>query len=914
MTKRILLLSTIFLFLNLTAQVDWSHQFEGNKDDVFNTIVPAIDGGYILLGTTASDEEAFADNKGGEDVWIVKTDEFGQQEWSKIYGSKGNDDAITVLPLNNSYVIAGNAAKSDGDVTNTVLGDDDVWLFEIDLEGNMMNQKNYGGSAKDGAVSIQATQDGGYIVGGTTASDDYIIPNNNGASDFWLLKVDNALNLVWSKTYGGEGNDVALDMIALNDGGFLMVGSKWQNSSKDFYLLKIDQYGLVVWEKTYGGSGLDEANAVIETPTGAFLVVGKTNSDDGDVSVAFGTQDVWLIKVDATGNLLWEKTYGDENINNGYALKAINENQYLIGGEQLYKIDETGNLLWDTDGLGFIINDFLVEDNDMVSVGTNLITPTNLNGIVARSSGNCKMGSQDAYLNTNNVNAYLSNGGSLFFDGEKGAYEVPKGSSKISLFAGALWMGGIDNQGTLRVTAPQYKDYEGSECVAGPILDETQQELCNHFDRFWEISKTDVEAFISVYAANDGVINQVDIPESILQYPARNNPYFSDFELPENKTLAPFIDANNDGNYNPLQGDYPAIKGDQNIWWVYNDQTVHTLSQGIPLNMEVGVMAYAVNTEDYLNNTTFYDFTLTYKGDYPLETFYAGFWIDPDLGNFTDDYIGCNVDQKMGIVYNGDAYDDGQTGYHDSIPALGVQFVTTPLDENGEEAELATFMLCNSDFTATGLPKEPQEYYNYLKGSWLDGTPVTYGGNGYGGIEPYPYMFPDNPTDPNGWSELALGFPPADRIFLLSIGPIKIQPNEVKTFTTAIHWQPLAGGGAEVDINPLYEMAENTKANYDELFPYVGADSTDTNLQNLFNSTITAYPNPINAKSTLHFEKAVNEPTQINVYSIEGKHIGTYKTSTNAFDLSNTNIAEGSYIFELINKSDTHIFKICITK
>jgi len=523
------------------------------------------------------------------------------------------------------------------------------------------------------------------------------------------------------------------------------------------------------------------------------------------------------------------------------------------------------------------------------------------------------MGSQDAYLNTNNVNAYLSNGGSLFFDGEKGAYEVPKGSNKISIFAGALWMGGIDNQGTLRVTAPQYKDYEGSECIAGPILDETQQESCNHFDRFWEISKTDVETFLNVYTVNDGIINQVDIPESILQYPARNNPYFSDFELPENKTLAPFIDANNDGNYNPLQGDYPAIKGDQNIWWVYNDQTVHTLSQGIPLNMEVGVMAYAVNTEDYLNNTTFYDFTLTYKGDYPLETFYAGFWIDPDLGSFTDDYIGCNVDQKMGIVYNGDPYDEGPLGYSDTIPAVGVQFVRTPLDENGEEADLAAFISYNNDFSAIGNPQNSQHYYNYLKGIWQDNTPITYGGNGYGGNEPYPYMFPDEPTNPDGWSELAENIVPADRRFLLSVGSIKIQLNEVKTFTTAIHWSPQAGGGAEVDINPLYEMAENTKANYGELFPYVGADSTDTNLQNLFNSTITAYPNPINAKSTLHFEKAINEPTQLNIYTIEGKHIGNYKINSNKFDLNDTKITKGMYIFELINQAEKNILKISIT-
>jgi len=920
MKKAIITILLYLCYTNISAQIDWIQKFNGNGQDAFETITPTMDGGYIFTGSSSSNEGDFADNQGEKDIWIVKTNEFGIEEWSRTYGSSSDDVPIALLPLENSYVVLSTVGDTDGDITTDFVGFEDVWLMEIDLMGNMLQQKSYGGSADDIGVSIKATQDGGFLIAGYTYSNDFIIPDNNGSSDYWLLKLDADFNLVWSKTYGSEGQDLLIEMIALNNGGFVLVGSTSpifnDDNAKDYYLLKVDENGLVVWEKNYGGSEFEEPRSIIETQTGDLMIVGVTYSEDGDLVENTDNERIWLIKLDANGDLIWGNNYGDYyDSTNLYNIRIAENGACFISGQFVAKVDSNGELLWKTDRFTTTIKDFLVKDNALLCAGRAYsYVDESLGAIFFRLSGNCIIGTQETYLNSNNMNAYLSNDGTLFYENGNSGYEAPKGSNKKAILSGALWMGGIDNEGTLRVAAQLYKNYSESDFLAGPILEEPYKESCNHFDRFWEIQKADVEAFLTIYDDNNGIVNVADIPQSILQYPARNNPHFSDFELPENQDFAPFLDRNNDGNYNPLEGDIPAIKGDQNIWWVYNDKTFHQVSGGSnQLGMEISVMAHSSNTEDYLNNSTFYDFELRYKGEYPLDSFYVGFWVDPTLGNYLDDNVGCNVEQKMGFVYNGDQYDDGLIGYGYTIPALGIQFVKSPLDINGEETNLATFLSHNGT-GITGEPYYPQEFYNYLKGYWKDSTPLTYGGGGYGGLEPYPYMFPDDPTDLNGWSEAAEGIPPGSRRFLMSVGPISIQPNEVKTLTIGVHWAPEIGGAGNMDLTPLYDIATTVQADYDELLPYVGADSIDVYLQDIPNATIKAYPNPATTKSTLYFEKTINEPTQINIYSIEGKHIGTYKTSTNAFDLSKTNIAEGSYIFELINKSDTHILKIYITK
>jgi len=420
-------------------------------------------------------------------------------------------------------------------------------------------------------------------------------------------------------------------------------------------------------------------------------------------------------------------------------------------------------------------------------------------------------------LKANNVKAMLSSNGGLFYDYTGlSTYEVPVGSSTNSLFLANLWMGGIDEGGDLRVAAQTYNQ-GGRDFWPGPIVE--NYEYCNEFDRVWSISKATIDTFVSRYIEAQGSLVKGSIPKSILEYPATNNPHFNEFPLPKDVNLAPFVDTNKDGNYDPLDGDYPAIRGDQNNWNIFNDVRFYGREQGCnyPLNMQISCMAYASASKDYINNATFYDYTLTYKGNDTLKDFYLGIFVDPDLGNFDDDFVGCSIDGKMGYAYNGDDFDESVAGYGEEIPTIGIKFIKSLINEDNQEMPLSAFVSYENNFTEVGNVGNAEATYNYLKGIWQDNTPLTFGANGYGGDTPFPYMYPDSPNDENGWSEYTTGNEPADRRFVMSVGPITFSPGEVQTVTIGILWHPNVGGG-NPDLSPLFEISKQVETDIDSLF------------------------------------------------------------------------------------------------
>ncbi len=440
-------------------------------------------------------------------------------------------------------------------------------------------------------------------------------------------------------------------------------------------------------------------------------------------------------------------------------------------------------------------------------------------------AGDCVPATAQTELNVNNVRTTLLAGGDLWWDLSDGRYEVPKVEpgqpSKHSVFAGSLWIGGIDALGQLKVAAMTYRQ-TGNDFFPGPLdaNGEVERETCSNFDRFWETSRNDIDAFLAIVDANGGVAPKGLIPESILAWPGKNNIHFeefSGFEMPEDKQLAPFWDANTDGDYNPEDGDYPVIDpaiegvyGDQMIWWVFNDKgNIHSETGGQAIGLEVSSLAFAFATNDEVNNMTFYKYVVDNKSTAALNSTYFGQWVDPDLGNYTDDYVGCVPEEGLGIVYNGDALDDGTAGYGEEIPILGVDFFKGPtvpkrdpitdtlvLDLAGnqiyEELGMSSFLFYNNDFSVQGNPETATHFYNYLSGFWKDGQPFVNPGApatpGYGAGEPEPFMFSDNPPIPDGWSECALGIQPADRRFLQVAGPFTLEPGAVNDVIVGVVW------------------------------------------------------------------------------------------------------------------------------
>ncbi|MCB0514590.1 MAG: T9SS type A sorting domain-containing protein [Chitinophagales bacterium] len=406
---------------------------------------------------------------------------------------------------------------------------------------------------------------------------------------------------------------------------------------------------------------------------------------------------------------------------------------------------------------------------------------------------NCAPTTAFTFLEANRAKAGLLNGGDFFWDLNSGQYYVPADSITKCIFAGALWLGGVDAMDNLHVAAQTYRQ-TGNDYWAGPLdnngnIDEAN---CGLFDRFWKTTSADIDAFLTTYAQNPTNITAEDVPESLLQWPAKGNPHFTDFSLP-NQDLAPFFDANSDGLYNPLNGDFPTIRpysqayADQMIWWIFNDVgNIHTETGGLPLGMEVGALAYAFADDAFLEYQTFYRLTLRYKGSEPLIDFVAGLFVDPDLGNYQDDFVGCDTLHNIGFVYNGDAMDEGSAGYGAAIPAVGVQVLEGIKNNEGIDNKMSGFVYYNNNFTPQGNPETTKDFYSYLQNKWKDGTPFTYGGDGYGGDTPTNYMFPGEPCNPNGWSEGVEDNTPEDRRFLLSSGNTTLFPQQEQIFHFAV--------------------------------------------------------------------------------------------------------------------------------
>ncbi len=316
------------------------------------------------------------------------------------------------------------------------------------------------------------------------------------------------------------------------------------------------------------------------------------------------------------------------------------------------------------------------------------------------------------YLELNNVRARLETSGSLWFNQSTGfaSYEIPKGSGNTSMFAGALWMGGTDINGQLKLSAMTY--HNGNDYWAGPLNTTTAEidaATCAQWDQFFKITASDVLQFVGWWNAGEfdkvnGTTTQQDdypgysIPESILEYPAHG-----DVSKGQDYNLAPFYDRDGDGNYNPsVSGDYPyydffnevdcrltrdiRLFGDETYWWVFNDKgNIHTESNGPSIGMEIRAQAFAFATNDEINDMTFYNYELVNRSSFTLTNTYFGQWVDSDVGYSWDDYVGCDVQRGLGYGYNADNFDEagfGKPGYGAQPPAVGVDFFEGPYQDN----------------------------------------------------------------------------------------------------------------------------------------------------------------------------------------------------------------------------------------
>jgi PKD repeat protein/outer membrane protein assembly factor BamB/pimeloyl-ACP methyl ester carboxylesterase len=353
---------------NEVPSIEWQKSLGGSGKDYAESIQQTNDGGYIVAGYSGSNDGDVIGNHGNFDYWIVKLDASGNIIWQKSLGglgfevargSPGDDEAQSIQQTSDGgYIVAGFSHSNDGDVTNN-KGGKDYWIVKLDSSGNITWQKSLGGSGGDSARSIQQTNDGGYIVAGNTQSNDGDVTGNHGHCDYWIVKLDASGNITWQKSLGGSDYDSAMSIQQTNDGGYIIAGDSISNDGDvtgnhgydDYWIVKLDASGNITWQKSLGGSDLDNANSIQQTDDGGYIVAGSTQSNDGDVTGHHGRFDFWIVKLDASGNITWQKCLGGSGDNCAHSIQQTDDGGYIAAGlgnldYWVVKLDANGNITW----------------------------------------------------------------------------------------------------------------------------------------------------------------------------------------------------------------------------------------------------------------------------------------------------------------------------------------------------------------------------------------------------------------------------------------------------------------------------------------------------------------------------------------------------------------------------------------
>ncbi|MCH7639561.1 MAG: T9SS type A sorting domain-containing protein [Bacteroidetes bacterium] len=488
----------------------------------------------------------------------------------------------------------------------------------------------------------------------------------------------------------------------------------------------------------------------------------------------------------------------------------------------------------------------------------------------AQTIGTCDQGEATADLDVGNVRAGLFNGGNLFYSSTTGAfsaYEVPKDSGMSAAFAAQLWLGGMV-QGELRTASATFVN---QEFWPGPLDPSGNPPTdCSAYDRIFKVNKTHVEHYLQTGEATD----------DLREWP--------------HDLGAPVLDGDgNPNNYNLEGGDQPAIWGDQTAWWVMNDLgNEHTRSQGDPLGIEVQVTAFAVDTPlQAYEDATYYIYRLLNKSTLPMDSMFATFWWDTDIGD-VGEYAGSDTTLMMAYAYN----TENDPVYGDRPPALGVKLLQGPIvdangldddgdgdvDEVGERMGMTSAGMAFNASTEPGMgdPFLSHHYYNVMRGLWRDGTPITEGGRGYqtGGPETK-FVFPGDPVAGAYWSELntdgsGSGNGAGNKRGLLSTGPFVIEPGGEQEIAFAIVF---GRGSNNLDSITWMRIAANAiqevydEGGFDPELVESQVEQEPEGAESIFLSRVA--PNPITDEATIRYSLPAAMNVRLEMFDVLGREV-----------------------------------------
>ena len=326
----------------------------GGKEDFVKKVLATDDGGFVIVGNTKSTDGDFEiKNREGNDIFLTKLDSKCQIVWTNTYGGSDDDIGNDVIESSDgSFYIIGYSKSSDGDASIN-KGQHDNWLLKTDSSGKLLWEKSYGFTGHDHAYNIIKTTDGGLFFNGfldVTASEGQGSSSRHGVGEFWCHKVNSNGDLEWRRYFGGSNNDRSYDSVQTQDGGFILVGTtesediEISNSfgSYDMWIIRLSSSGELLWEKSFGGSAIDEGVIIIKNQDNNYTILGNTNSPKIDGFKTRGMNDFLLIKLDSSGNILSKIRHGSPQFDYAKDLNQTIDGSYFVTGYSRNPLNSQG--------------------------------------------------------------------------------------------------------------------------------------------------------------------------------------------------------------------------------------------------------------------------------------------------------------------------------------------------------------------------------------------------------------------------------------------------------------------------------------------------------------------------------------------------------------------------------------------
>lgn len=313
----------VILKINPVGEILWSKCFGGNNPSKPQAVINSKEGGYIIAGESFASDGDVTGAHGSADFWVIKIDSLGELEWQIAIGGSSYESAKDIIQNSEGdYFVIGNSRSNDGDVPyhHGSEATNDILLAKITSSGELLWAKSYGGDFDDTGQSITQDSLGYYYLAGYAQSTNGDVPDNNGSSDFWILKIDSLGDIIWSKTFGGSESDNG-EQVEYYNGNIYLIGETYSNDydvsgnhgSRDGWLLKITSDGNFIQQKCFGGTGAEKFFDMDIVALNEILLAGIAGSNNGDLTEHFGSggyTDFWVVKIDTIGNILWQKSLG----------------------------------------------------------------------------------------------------------------------------------------------------------------------------------------------------------------------------------------------------------------------------------------------------------------------------------------------------------------------------------------------------------------------------------------------------------------------------------------------------------------------------------------------------------------------------------------------------------------------------